>query len=57
MKGVSTAVSCRAYGVGETFFRYSPRRDDEDEMSADPLVGLTKVHKTQGCGRCLLHIA
>lgn len=28
MKGVSIALACRAFGVSETCFRYSPKRDD-----------------------------
>lgn len=46
MKGVSIALACRAFGVSETCFRYSPKRDDENEMIADVLVRLTNVHKT-----------
>ena len=42
-KGVSIALACRAFGVSETCFRYSPRRDEENEMIADLLVGLTNV--------------
>jgi len=53
-KGVSIALACRAFGVSETCFRYSPQRDDE--MIADPLVGLTNVHKTWRFGLCHLHL-
>ena len=45
-KGVSIALACRAFGVSETCFRYSPKRDEENEMIADLLMGLTNVHKT-----------
>jgi putative transposase len=55
-KGVSIALACRAFGVSETCFRYSPKRDDENEMIADLLVGLTNVHKTWGFGLCFLHL-
>ena len=55
-KRISIALACRAFGVSETCFRYSPRRDDENEMIADLLVGLTKVHKTWGFGLCFLHL-
>lgn len=40
-KVVSIALACRAFGVSETCFRYSPKRDDEKEMIADMLLGLT----------------
>ena len=36
----------RAYGVSETCSHYSPKRDEENEVIADLLVGLTDVHKT-----------
>ncbi|WP_090525768.1 IS3 family transposase, partial [Paracoccus isoporae] len=55
-KGVSISLSCRAFGVSETCYRYSPQRDDENEMIADLLVGLTKVHKTWGFGLCFLYL-
>lgn len=45
-KGVSIALACRAFGLSETCFRYSPKRDDENEMIADLLLGLTNVNKT-----------
>ena len=53
-EGVSIAPACRASGVSETCFRYSPKRDDENEMIANLLVGLTNVHKTSGFGLCFL---
>uniref|UniRef100_A4WTI0 Integrase catalytic domain-containing protein n=1 Tax=Cereibacter sphaeroides (strain ATCC 17025 / ATH 2.4.3) TaxID=349102 RepID=A4WTI0_CERS5 len=40
----------------DTCFRCSPKRDDENEMIADLLVGLTNVHKTWGFGLCFLHL-
>ena len=46
----ATTGRLRAFGVSETCFRYSPKRDDENEMIADVLVGLTNVHKTWGFG-------
>ena len=55
-KGVSIALACRAYGVSETCLRYSPKRDEENEMIADLFVGLTNVHKTWGFGLCFLHL-
>jgi putative transposase len=47
-KGFSIAVACRAFGVSETCFRYSPKRNDENDLIGDLLVGLTKAHKTLG---------
>ena len=38
---VRIALACRAFGVSETCFRYSPKLQDENEQIADLLVGLT----------------
>ncbi|GGO38364.1 hypothetical protein GCM10010991_35520 [Gemmobacter aquaticus] len=45
-QGGSIALSCRALGVSETCFRYSPKRDGQDEIIADLLAGLGNVHKS-----------
>jgi putative transposase len=55
-KGISIALACRAFGVSETCFRYSPKRDDENEQIADLLIGLTKTRKTWGFGLCFLYL-
>ena len=55
-RGVSIALACRAFGVSETCFRYSPTRDAENEQIADLLIGLTKNRKTWGFGLCFLHL-
>ena len=56
LRGVSIALACRAFGVSETCYRYSPLLSDENEMIADLLVGLTDARKTWGFGLCLLHL-
>ena len=45
---VSIALACRAFGVSETCYRYSPKLPDENEEIADLLVGLTEARKTLG---------
>ncbi len=55
-KGISIALACRAFGVSETCFRYSPKRDNENDLIGDLLVGLTKAHKTWGFGLCFLYL-
>ena len=54
--GVSIALACRAFGVSETCYRYSPKLKDENEEIADLLVGLTDARKTWGFGLCFLHL-
>ena len=53
---VSIALACRAFGVSETCYRYSPKLKDENEEIADLLVELTDARKTWGFGLCLLHL-
>ena len=55
-KGISIALACRTFGVSETCFRYSPKRDDENEQIADLLIGLTKARETWGFGLCFLYL-
>jgi len=40
------ALACRVFSVSETCFRYSPKRDAENELIGDLLVGLARAHKT-----------
>ena len=55
-RGVSIALACRAFGVSETCYRYSPKLRDENEEIADLLTGLTDARKTWGFGLCFLHL-
>ena len=54
--GISIALACRAFGVSETCYRFSPKLKDENEEIADLLVGLTDARKTWGFGLCFLHL-
>ena len=47
-RGASIALACRAFGVSETCYRYSPKLRDENEEIADLLTGLTEARKTWG---------
>ena len=55
-RGVSIALACRAFGVSETCYRYSPKLCDENEQIADALIGLTQAKKTWGFGLCFLYL-
>ena len=55
-RGASIAVACRAFGVSETCYRYSPKLQDENAQIADLLAGLTEARKTWGFGPCFLHL-
>lgn len=56
MKGVSIALACRAFGVSETCYRYSPKLNGENEQIADLLLGLTTARKTWGFGLSFLYL-
>lgn len=56
MKGASIALACRAFGVSETCYRYSPKLDEENEQIANLLLGLTTAKKTWGFGLCFLYL-
>jgi len=55
-RGVSIALACRAFGVSETCYRYSPQRNADNDEIADLLLGLVKAKKTWGFGLCFLHL-
>jgi putative transposase len=55
-RGASIALACRAFGVSETCYRYSPKLRDENDEIADLLTGLTEARKTWGFGLCFLHL-
>lgn len=55
-RGVSIALACRTFGISETFYRYSPKLQPENERIGDMLIGLTNAHKTWGFGLCFLHL-
>ena len=48
-RGVSIALACRAFGVSETCYRYSPKLKAENEVIADLLTGLTDGLVTVWC--------
>ena len=54
--GVSVALACRAFGLSETCYRYTPQLVDENEEIADLLVGLTNAKRNWGFGLCFLYL-
>jgi len=55
-RGVSIALACRAFGLSEACYRYSPTLSPENERIGDLLIGLTNAHRTWGFGLCFLHL-
>lgn len=52
----SIALACRTFGVSETCFQYSPKRNVDNGEIADLLLGLVKVKEAWGFGLCFLHM-
>jgi putative transposase len=55
-RGVGIALACRAFGVSESCYRYSPKLGGENNEVADLLIGLTNARKTWGFGLCFLYL-
>lgn len=53
---VSIALACRAFGVSQTCFRYSPKLKNENAVIADLLTKLTDARRSWGFGLCFLHL-
>ena len=54
--GVSVALTCRAFEISETCYRYSPVLSDENEEIADWLERLTANKRNWGFGLCFLYL-
>ena len=55
-KDLSVALSCRAFMISESCYRYDRTLSDETAEIADWLVRLTKAHRTWGFGLCFLYL-
>jgi len=55
-RGLSTRLTCRAFGISETCYRYQPKLSDENAEIADWLVRLTHNQRNWGFGLCFLHL-
>jgi putative transposase len=55
-KDVSVALSCRAFMISESCYRYDRTLSDENADIADWLVRLTTAHRTWGFGLCFLYL-
>jgi len=52
---LSIRLSCEAFCISETCFRYDSKQKSENELIADLLIGLVKENKTWGFGLCFLY--
>jgi putative transposase len=55
-KGLSVRLTCRAFGISETCYRYPPKLSDENAEIADWLVRLTHNQRNWGFGLCFLYL-
>ena len=54
--GVSIALACRTFQIGETCYRYRAVLSDENARIADSLERLTANNRTWGFGLCFLYL-
>ena len=52
----SIRLACAAVGISETYYRYQPKLDGENEKIADWLIRLTHNQKNWGFGLCYLYL-
>jgi len=55
-RSVSIRLACQAFEVSETCYRYSAKRNAENEEIADWLMRLTDNHRNWGFGLCFLYL-
>ena len=55
-KGISIRLACELFQVSETCYRYSAKRNAENEEIADWLLRLTDNHRSWGFGLCYLYL-
>ena len=55
-RGVSIRLSCRAFGISETCYRYQAKLNDDTALIADWLLWLTYTNRPWGFGLCYLYL-
>ena len=55
-RGVSIRLACQAFEVSETCYRYSAKRNADNEEIANWLMRLTDNHRNWGFGLCFLYL-
>ena len=55
-KGISIRLACDIFQVSQTCYRYSAKRNAENEEIADWLMRLTDNHRNRGFGLCYLYL-
>ncbi|EED35968.1 integrase, catalytic region [Luminiphilus syltensis NOR5-1B] len=53
---VNIRLSCQAFGISETCYRYQPKLSSENAEVADWLLRLTTANKRWGFGLCFLYL-
>ncbi|EAQ63535.1 ISxcd1 transposase [Marinomonas sp. MED121] len=52
---LSIASACRTFKISETCYRYQPKLNDENQLIAERLIGLTQNQRNWGFGLCFLY--
>jgi putative transposase len=54
--GISIRLSCKAFSISETCYRYQTKLSDDNTLIADWLMRLTHANRRWGFGLCYLYI-
>lgn len=54
--GQSVRLACTIFGISETCYRYTEKLNDENQIIAEWLLGLSQVHKRWGFGLCFAYL-
>jgi putative transposase len=54
--GISIRMSCKAFGISETCYRYQAKLSDDNALIADWLLRLTHINRRWGFGLCYLYL-
>ncbi len=54
--GISIRMSCKAFAISETCYRYQAKLNDDNALIADWLLHLTYTNRRWGFGLCYLYI-
>ena len=55
-RSVSIRLSCQAFGISETCYRYQAKLSDDNALIADWLLRLTYTNRRWGFGLCYLYL-
>jgi len=55
-KGITIRLACKAFGISEYCYRYTPKLREENEEIARWLIRLATTYRNWGFGLCFMHL-